>query len=44
MIYLLGTIVLGVALTGWMWWAAKHAPLMDDHERTCPPYEPPPKR
>ena len=44
MIYLLGTIVLGVAFTGWMWWAAKHAPLMDDQERTCPPYEPTPKR
>ena len=41
MLYLLGTVVLGAALTGRMWGAAKHAPLMDDHERTCPPYQPP---
>ena len=41
MLYLLGTVVLGAALTGWMWGAAKHAPLMDDHERTCPPCQPP---
>ena len=41
MLYLLLTIVFGAAFTGWMWWAAKHAPLMDDQERTCPPYQPP---
>ena len=41
MIYLLLTIVFGAAFTGWMWRAAKHAPLMDDQERTCPPYQPP---
>ena len=41
MTYLLLAIAAGVGTTAWLWWAARHAPLMDDQERTCPPYEPP---
>ena len=44
MVYLAAAVLAGFAFVGWLWWAAKHAPLLDEHERTCPPYEPPPKR
>lgn len=37
MLYLLIAIALAVAVHGWLWWAARHAPVLYDGEATHPP-------